>query len=124
MAPSWPELALGVAVALGLSPEEDSALPLGVDPEASWMALALSMMALATFLKEGTALAGMASEGFALAGVAGVQVGTGLFLGMLPFLLGAVTSWLWPCSGRCVMLLLLLLLQTPCLAPDPALTEP
>ena len=117
VAPSWPELAPGVAVALGLSPEEDSALPLGVDPEASWMALALSMMALATFFKEGTALEGMASEGFALAGLAGVQVGAGLFLGILTCLLGAVDGP-GACPGRSVTLLLLLLLQMP-----PALTE-
>ena len=81
------------------------------------MALALSMMDLATFFKEGFALAGMASEGFALAGLAGVQVGTGLFLGILPCLLGAVDGP-GACPGRSVTLLLLLLLQMP-----PALTE-
>ena len=81
------------------------------------------MMALATFFKSlGFALAGMASEGFALAGLArdglpGVRVGTGLFLGTLPCLLGAVDGP-GACPGRSVTLLLLLLLQMP-----PALTE-
>ena len=92
-------------------------------------------MALAFFksLALGIALAGMASEGFAIAGLAldglaGVPVGTGLFFGILPRLLGAVDGP-GACPGGCgggrlgtggtrVTLLLLLLLQMP-----PALTE-
>ena len=92
-------------------------------------------MALAFFksLALGIALAGMASEGFAFAGLAldglaWVRVGTVLFFGILPCLLGAVDGP-GACPGGCgggrlgtggkrVTLRLLLLLQMP-----PALTE-